>query len=166
MADTGSDRDGTLDPDSDGTGLLAGQGRGEQSLVGPGANTAAKASLFAATGEWGFRGSQGSLQGHRTDTGEHQDFSAQWAVPWSDLMMVMFVLFAVLFAMQLTERDINEMFEPEQPLTQRCRPNWTGSHRIFSLGAMGRTHVCRRDSSGERKTDRRGQSRQHRCCPH
>ncbi len=137
MADTGSDRDGTLDPDSDGTGLLAGQGRGEQSLVGPGANTAAKASLFAATGEWGFRGSQGSLQGHRTDTGEHQDFSAQWAVPWSDLMMVMFVLFAVLFAMQLTERDINEMFEPEQPsdATLPSQLDWQSSD--FQLGGNG-----------------------------
>ena len=137
MADTGSDRDGTLDPDSDGTGLLAGQGRGEQSLVGPGANTAAKASLFAATGEWGFRGRQGSLQGHRTDTGEHQDFSAQWAVPWSDLMMVMFVLFAVLFAMQLTERDINEMFEPEQPsdATLPSQLDWQSSD--FQLGGNG-----------------------------
>lgn len=42
-----------------------------------------------------------------------QDHNSQWAVPWSDLMMVMFVLFAVLFAMQLTERDIKELFEPE-----------------------------------------------------
>ena len=41
--------------------------------------------------------------------------SAHWSVPWSDLMMVMFVLFAVLFAMQLTERDINEMFTEAGP---------------------------------------------------
>ena len=103
----------------------------------PGANTAAKASLFAATGGWGFQGGQGSLQGHRTDTGEHQDFSAQWAVPWSDLMMVMFVLFAVLFTMQLTERDINEMFEPEQPsdATLPSQPDWQSSD--FQLGGNG-----------------------------
>jgi len=49
------------------------------------------------------------------DAGE-QDSSSQWAVPWSDLMMVMFVLFAVLFAMQLTERDIKELFAPEAPV--------------------------------------------------
>ena len=134
MADTGSGRDGTLDPGSDGTGLLVGQAPGEQASVGPGANTAAKASLFAATDEWGFRGSPGSLQGHRTDTGEHQDFSAQWAVPWSDLMMVMFVLFAVLFTMQLTERDINEMFEPEQPsdATLPSQLDWQSSD--FQVG--------------------------------
>jgi len=137
MADTGSGRDGTLDPDSDGTGLLAGPGRGEPTSVDPGANTAAKASLFAATGGWGFQRSQGSLQGHRTDTGEHQDFSAQWAVPWSDLMMVMFVLFAVLFTMQLTERDINAMFDPEQPsaATLPSQPDWQSSD--FQLGGNG-----------------------------
>ena len=134
MADTGSDRDGTLDPDSDGTGVLAGKGRGEQIVAGSGSNTVANATLFAATVEWGFPGSQGLPQGHRTDTGEHQDFSAQWAVPWSDLMMVMFVLFAVLFAMQLTERDINEMFEPEQPsdATLPSQLDWQSSG--FQLG--------------------------------
>lgn len=37
--------------------------------------------------------------------------SSHWSVPWSDLMMVMFVMFAVLFSMQLTERDVRDMFD-------------------------------------------------------
>ncbi|MEE8321563.1 MAG: flagellar motor protein MotB [Gammaproteobacteria bacterium] len=39
---------------------------------------------------------------------------SHWSVSWSDIMMVMFVMFAVLFAMQLTERDVQELFHEEQ----------------------------------------------------
>lgn len=47
--------------------------------------------------------------------------SADWSVPWSDLMMVMFVLFAVLYVTQAAEREVFK--EPaslpkfERPLT-------------------------------------------------
>lgn len=34
--------------------------------------------------------------------------SGHWAVPWSDLMMVAFVLFAVLYAYAISNRDISE----------------------------------------------------------
>jgi chemotaxis protein MotB len=33
-----------------------------------------------------------------------------WSVPWSDLMMTMFVMFAVMFVIQLSERDVGELF--------------------------------------------------------
>ena len=38
-----------------------------------------------------------------------------WAVPWSDLMMVMFILFLVLFATQAHEREVGHGFDPEAP---------------------------------------------------
>lgn len=40
-----------------------------------------------------------------------------WSVPWSDLMMVMFVLFAVLVAVQMREnRQLVESAELEEPV--------------------------------------------------
>jgi len=39
--------------------------------------------------------------------------SIHWSVPWSDLMMTMFVMFAVLFSSLLNERDVLEAFQPE-----------------------------------------------------
>jgi hypothetical protein len=32
--------------------------------------------------------------------------SSHWAVPWSDLMMIAFVLFAVLYSYVLSHRDL------------------------------------------------------------
>ncbi len=53
--------------------------------------------------------------------GSSYGLSAHWSVPWSDIMMVMFVMFAVLFAMQLTERDVQELFREEQGEAQEVR---------------------------------------------
>jgi chemotaxis protein MotB len=39
--------------------------------------------------------------------------SVHWSVPWSDLMMTMFVMFAVLFSSLLNEKDVLEAFQPE-----------------------------------------------------
>lgn len=39
--------------------------------------------------------------------------SDHWSVPWSDLMMTMFVMFAVLYSYLLTKRDVLEAFRPE-----------------------------------------------------
>lgn len=36
-----------------------------------------------------------------------------WAVPWSDLMMVMMVMFAVMFVTKMAERDVGELFRKE-----------------------------------------------------
>ncbi len=35
-----------------------------------------------------------------------------WSVSWSDLMMVMFILFVVLFATQVAEREVGAVFRP------------------------------------------------------
>ncbi len=35
-----------------------------------------------------------------------------WSVPWSDLMMVMFILFVVLFATRVAEREAGAVFRP------------------------------------------------------
>lgn len=40
------------------------------------------------------------------------DMPSHWAVPWSDLMMVMMVMFAVMLAVKLAEQDMREMFTP------------------------------------------------------
>jgi chemotaxis protein MotB len=45
---------------------------------------------------------------------QEQGYSDGWSIPWSDLMMVMFVLFAVLYAYKAAERDVRETLqEPE-----------------------------------------------------
>ncbi len=54
---------------------------------------------------------------------EYEDEMAtpHWAVPWSDLMMVVFVMFAVLFIYTISKRDVAEAFKvpsktrPEAP---------------------------------------------------
>ena len=40
-----------------------------------------------------------------------------WAVPWSDLMMVMFVVFAVLYMLELAQPEIELKYQP-QPVTE------------------------------------------------
>jgi chemotaxis protein MotB len=41
------------------------------------------------------------------------DSTAGWSVPWSDLMMVMFILFVVLFVTQAAEHDVRAVFRPD-----------------------------------------------------
>jgi chemotaxis protein MotB len=38
---------------------------------------------------------------------------SHWAVPWADLMMVMMVMFAVMLATNLAERDVSELFQKD-----------------------------------------------------
>ena len=38
---------------------------------------------------------------------------SHWAVPWSDLMMVMMVMFAIMLSVNLAEQDMSSMFEAE-----------------------------------------------------
>ena len=66
--------------------------------------------------------------------------STDWSVPWSDLMMVMFVLFVVLFVYQQAERDVAQAFRQQDPPTPHSfeRP-------VFREPALtGREHVLER----------------------
>jgi chemotaxis protein MotB len=45
-----------------------------------------------------------------------------WAVPWSDLMMVMMVMFAVLYVTKMAERDVGELFRKEAQSRPEPRP--------------------------------------------
>ena len=53
--------------------------------------------------------------------GEHgvASLSTDWSVPWSDVMMVMFVLFVVLYSYQQAERDVREAFRADAPVVER-----------------------------------------------
>ena len=50
------------------------------------------------------------------DRGQEVGLTTAWAVPWSDLMMVMFVLFVVLFTYQAAERDLQDAFQVQTKL--------------------------------------------------
>ncbi len=49
----------------------------------------------------------------RDEAGRDTDDS-QWAVPWADLMMTMFVMFAMMLIYVLSERDVTEAFHYEE----------------------------------------------------
>lgn len=49
----------------------------------------------------------------RWTEGENPEMGS-WAVPWSDLMMVMFILFVVLFAFMARERAVPELFSSQE----------------------------------------------------
>lgn len=49
------------------------------------------------------------------DLAEHM--GEGWAVPWSDLMMVMFVLFVVLYILELAEPEVELKYQP-QPIVE------------------------------------------------
>lgn len=51
-----------------------------------------------------------------SQAGDEVGVTSDWAVPWSDLMMVMFILFVVLFTYHASEREIATAFDPEAPL--------------------------------------------------
>jgi len=45
--------------------------------------------------------------------GDEVGLASEWAVPWSDLMMVMFILFVALFVYHVAEREVDTAFEPD-----------------------------------------------------
>jgi chemotaxis protein MotB len=45
--------------------------------------------------------------------------STDWSVPWSDLMMVMFVLFVVLYVYEIAERNVKEAFGGKDPVPRQ-----------------------------------------------
>jgi chemotaxis protein MotB len=62
--------------------------------------------------------------------------SPQWSVVWSDLMMTMFILFAVLYIYQLTQREV--LFEKVPALDSGGRLNDRGPVEPFSESADNR----------------------------
>lgn len=47
-----------------------------------------------------------------------------WSVPWSDLMMVMMVMFAVMFAAQKTEKNVGDLFKKELQKQSKIVPQF------------------------------------------
>ncbi|WP_201218640.1 OmpA/MotB family protein [Halochromatium roseum] len=78
---------------------------------------------------------------------------SHWAVPWSDLMMVMFVLFAVLVAILMREnRELVEAAERQQPVpisvpTPSPKPTPT---RVPSFEPLMRVNVFQRSQDAVR----------------
>ncbi len=59
----------------------------------------------------GFAPAMGEQSCLRLESDERDpDMTAAWSVPWSDFMMVMFILFAVLLAVEMQDGDVAEMF--------------------------------------------------------
>ncbi len=52
-----------------------------------------------------FSSYEAPIIGLASDTSENSQDASNWAVPWSDLMMTMFILFAVLFMFANAKRD-------------------------------------------------------------
>ncbi len=52
---------------------------------------------------------------------ENANMISDWAVPWSDLMMVMFVLFVVLYVYASTQKDIMLVFTDRNSLAQNVQ---------------------------------------------
>jgi chemotaxis protein MotB len=50
------------------------------------------------------------------------EIAPHWAVPWSDLMMVLMVMFAVMFVTKLAERDVSELFRDESKVLAEPPP--------------------------------------------
>lgn len=50
------------------------------------------------------------------------DIPPHWAVPWSDLMMVMMVMFAVMFVTKMAERDVGELFRDDSKVHSEQPP--------------------------------------------
>ena len=75
------------------------------------------------------------------------DIPPHWAVPWSDLMMVMMVMFAVMFVTKMAERDVGELFRddskvkseqppqalPVKPLVDKLQPSQIPVEDILRL---------------------------------
>ncbi|XPV77344.1 MAG: OmpA/MotB family protein [Desulfovibrio sp.] len=52
------------------------------------------------------------------DSGGNTGISSDWAVPWSDLMMVMFVLFVVMFTFAAKKEHVKVLFSPDKTEAQ------------------------------------------------
>ncbi len=60
--------------------------------------------------------------------------AVEWSVPWADLMMVMFILFAILYSYQIAERNIIE--SPDSPeLAATLAPETTYDRTVDAVRA-------------------------------
>jgi chemotaxis protein MotB len=57
------------------------------------------------------------------------EMSPQWSVPWSDLMMVMMVMFAIMFFLQRAERNVGDSFKNEVKKTIKIQHRLSDSLR-------------------------------------
>jgi len=58
---------------------------------------------------------------------------AQWSVPWSDLMMVMFILFAVLYTYSVSNRSLDDAFKLPNDEFVSARPETKLKEPTFEL---------------------------------
>lgn len=56
------------------------------------------------------------------DESPNLEVPLHWSVPWSDLMMVMMVMFAVMFVTKLAERDVRELFKENAHVVSKSPP--------------------------------------------
>ncbi len=63
-------------------------------------------------------GGKRSMERHLFDLDHDSAPEGHWAVPWSDLMMVAFVLFAVLYSYVLSHRDLGDALSRKPSKTQ------------------------------------------------
>lgn len=56
------------------------------------------------------------------DESPNLEIPLHWSVPWSDLMMVMMVMFAVMFVTKMAERDVRELFKEDSRLVSKSPP--------------------------------------------
>lgn len=56
------------------------------------------------------------------DESSNLEIPLHWSVPWSDLMMVMMVMFAVMFVTKMAERDVKELFKEDSHLVSESPP--------------------------------------------
>ena len=53
---------------------------------------------------------------------DNTEMLPHWSVPWSDLMMVMMVMFAIMFFLQRAERNVGDSFKHEANKQIKTRP--------------------------------------------
>jgi len=72
------------------------------------------------------RNSRGSNRSSHWDSAgiDNIEIPFHWSVPWSDLMMVMMVMFAVMFVTKMAERDVGELFRKEALTQPKSRPQF------------------------------------------
>jgi chemotaxis protein MotB len=63
------------------------------------------------------------------------DSATSWFMPWSDLMMTMFILFVVLFAFAVKDRPVPQVFAPEADRAVAARLSRQGSDGLLDVPA-------------------------------
>ena len=85
------------------------------------------------------------VSGHHEDVHKEDSLGDHWSVPWSDLMMVMFVLFAALVTAQALERKVPEYIDRDKPVPVEVPAP--------SFEALTRINVFERSQQAVRETN-------------